>query len=111
MLQKVHGTGDPYLSRIQSYIDTQLTKLQDGPLTGGNIVSGIQLNSTVDNLVSHGLGYTPSYFVILSISANSTVWTQAPTSVGFALPVGTNANSSLIDLWCSASCTVTVWFK
>ena len=89
-------TPDRNLQLIQDNTQTALTQIQQSPFIGGNLLSNISLTASQDNLVPHKLGATPQIFVLAGLDANSTVWSPS-------------ADSTYINLHCSADCTVSVW--
>lgn len=126
------NTPDKNLQLIQSNIQSALSGLQasnvttvtypngttappkitqapgTAPFSNGNVIA-IPLTSGQDNLVPHGLGRVPSYWVIVRLNANTTIWEMATASL--PSPAGTkqSATSQFLNLWCSASCQASVW--
>lgn len=104
-LRKIN-TGDRDLELIQANVDESLKKLEVAPLTGGNLLADLALATGSDNLVQHGLGYTPSLILVFAPSADAYVW--SPTSTQLA---GARANATYINLRASAACVASVWVK
>jgi hypothetical protein len=95
---------DSEISRFQDNVDTALTPLQSMPMVGGTVLVNVALVSAQDNLVRHGLGRRPQYFIIVKSQVNSTFWSPNSISLNNA-----NADATYINLRCSANATVSVW--
>lgn len=78
--------------------------LESVPMVGGVLLNGISLISGQDNIIIHGLGRTPVVFFVGNLNANAVVW--SPTSASLS---GASSNTSVINLRCSANCTISLW--
>lgn len=96
-------TGDQDLKRVQDAISDALISLQTGPFFGGNLIS-VALVSGPDNLVAHGLGRTPSVWILCGQDTGTDVWSPSSTSLG-----SKNANTTHINFKSGANCNVKVW--
>lgn len=99
-------TQDKNIQLIQDNVDSALTPLQNGTFTNGQLLKNLSLISGQDNLISHNLGYVPTIILSLMPNMQSTIWSPNSTSLN-----GSNANSSQINLRCSASCVASIWVK
>jgi len=97
-------TDDQNLQLIQDNIVTALTPVLNGTLSQTSFVQEISLGTGADNLVEHGLPQVPRGFLVASLSANSTIWTQ------FNATLNGNANSRFMNLRCSANCIASFIF-
>lgn len=89
-------TQDKDLQLVQDGIQNALSQIQGSPFIGGNLLPGVVLASGSNNAVPHKLGRVPQVWVLCGQNANSTVW-------------ATSSDSTLLNLSCSAACTVTLW--
>jgi hypothetical protein len=94
---------DKNLSLLQANVADAIRPLETLPIRGGNILT-LYLTSGSDNLVEHGLGYTPQYVIVMTPDVQSDIWSPASVSLSNA-----TANRVVINLRCSASCNVKVW--
>lgn len=100
------NTSDQDLQIIQSNISKVIQPLENGPMVNGVLLKNISLTTAVDNLIQHGLGRTPVIFFIGNLNANAVVWSPVSTSLN-----GASANTSVINLKCSANCIVSIWIN
>lgn len=96
-LKKLQLTDDA-VSRFQDNVEEALKPIIAASLIDGLLLPDIDLISGQDNNVSHKLGRIPLGYIPVKRSASSTIWDQAST-----------APSSLLNLHCSTSCTVSLW--
>lgn len=97
-------TNDKNLQLIQSNINNALVPLQNAPLTSGLLLSGISLKSGQDNLIPHSLGRTPIVAIASIPNVSTNIWNPDSASLN-----GQNWSTTMINLWCSNSCIVSVW--
>lgn len=98
------NTPDQNLNLVQDNVDKALVPLQQIPMVGGNVLSGVSLLSGQDNLVPHKLGRAVQYFIIMSLNAQSIIWTQAASALK-----NQSTDNIYINLRTSANCTATIW--
>lgn len=106
MTLKQINSNDQEIQLIQGNIQTALTPLENMPMVGGNLLVNISLISAQDNLVRHGLGHTPTLFLIGNQKVDTRVW--SPTTATLS---GASSNSTFINLRCSTTCVVAVWIN
>ena len=100
------NTKDQDLQIIQANVQKALVPLESVPMVGGVLLTGISLTAAMDNFVQHGLGRTPTVFFIGNLNANAVVWSPASITLN-----GASSNRFVINLRCSANCTVSVWIN
>jgi hypothetical protein len=102
-LQKVN-TDDKDLELLQRYVEQAIIPLQNSPLIGGNLITGVSLSAGSDNLVAHKLGKTPTHFMVLDQDSNANVWSAVTTILN-----GSDRSALFINLKSNASITISVW--
>lgn len=98
--------------RITSSGGQQITeRSQTGaPYISGNLIQ-IALTAGQDNLVPHGLNRSPVVWTIARLDTNATIWEVVTSKIQNSSGVNASANSTFINLWCSSSCTITLWIN
>ncbi len=94
------------ISLFQDNVDAALDPLERSPLIGGQLLESLSLISAQDNIVPHALGYAPTIILALVPNVSATIWSPNTATLH-----GSNVSASLINLRCSASCTVSVLVK
>lgn len=97
------NTGDTDLARIQDAVAAGFSDVDARPLVGGNVLSATLIYGQ-DNLVAHGLGRMPQYWLVIRKDANAVVWEQPSGDLN-----GASTSDKLINLRCSATCNITLW--
>lgn len=97
-------TQDQNLQFIQDNVQTALIPLENAPLSGGVYLGPLTLTSGQDNLIAHTLGRVPQKYIAGIPNVDTRIW--SPTSSSLS---GSNASSTLLNLRCSTSCTVSIW--
>lgn len=98
------NTTDQEFQLLQGNIQKALQPLESIPMVGGVLLTGISLTTAVDNFIQHGLGRTPTVFFIGNINASATVWSPVSATLN-----GASSNRFVLNLRCSANCTVSIW--
>ena len=92
---------DRELTRLQDNVDRVLNPLVGLPLIQGQLLTGVALQSAVTTNVQHKLGRRLQGWCVADINANATVWRDA---------AATNPSpNAILQLKCSADCTVSLW--
>lgn len=94
---------DKNLSLLQANVQEAIRPFENGPIRGGNVLN-VSLTSGTDNLVEHGLGYTPQYCIPMTPDVQSAIWSPGSVSLSNA-----SADRNRINLRCSVTCNVKVW--
>lgn len=92
------NSSDYDLQKLQDNTAKAFKPLTDCPLLDGVLIESVSLTSGRDNMISHTLGRVPRLWIVAKKDQNSTVWEKTSP-----------APSSLLNLWCSTSCTVNLW--
>lgn len=98
-------TGDKNLEAIQDNVADALRPLENAPTAKTQLVTTLALTTGQDNLVPHGLGRIPRFWVLAGINVSATVWNPASASLQ-----NQASNVRLINFQCSANCTVSILF-
>lgn len=104
MALKRISTTDKNLQLIQDNVESALIPLQGMPMVGGGLLQNIVLTAGQDNLVPHNLGRSPKVFFIGSLDTNSVVWNPTSPAIN-----NQKSNSTVINLRCSTTCTISLW--
>lgn len=99
-------TSDKNIQLIQDNVEEALIPLQVVPMVKGTLIDNVVLTAGQDNLIQHTLGRFPKIFFIGNLDANSVVWNPPSPAI-----MGQKYNSSVINLRCSSSCTVSLWIN
>lgn len=83
---------------------TGTTSIQSPFSTGGNLLTGVVLTASQDNLIAHGLGHTPQVWVVCNIDTASLVWSPTTTKLN-----NQSMNSQYLNLQTIATATVSLW--
>ncbi len=92
------NTNDKDLQLLQANVDEAFKGVLACDLIDGVFIKNVSLTASQDNLVSHGLGREPQMWIVVRNNANSVVWEKTSPSI-----------SRVLNLWCSATCTVNLW--
>ena len=98
--RKLNVQSDALLSRVQDNVDEVLRPITIVPILDGVLLTGIALDSTVTNYVSHNLGRTLIGWVLVRVRDDSTVWDAQDSN-------GNRANTLALE--CSADVVVDLW--
>ncbi len=102
VLQTIQTNAAKAISDLESATRISMTAGSSGttaistPFVGGNLLTGVSLTAGQSNIIAHGLGHTPSVWVLTDQNANAVVWRASWTA-------------TQINLICSADCTVSFW--
>jgi hypothetical protein len=102
-LKRIQNT-DQTLKLIQDNVQNAINQLSASPFIGGNLLTNVNLVASQDNLVSHGLQRLPQIYVVTGLNVDSVIWNPASASLG-----NQPSNSVYLNLWCSSSCTISLW--
>lgn len=91
---------------VSAAINTQTSTTQPitAPFTGGHILANVALTASQDNIIPHQLQQAPQVWVITNNNTNSVIWSPVTTQLG-----GQSANAQYLNLWCSATTTISLW--
>ncbi len=89
---------------FQDNVAAAVEPIEQAPLVAGVLLMSITLTSAQDNLVRHGLGHTPTFYLTGTPNADTRIWSPVSTSLS-----GASANSTFINLRCSTTCVVSIW--
>jgi hypothetical protein len=91
-------TQDFELQKVQDNVKAALSNVLNCLLLDGLLIEDVALTSGVDNPISHLLGRAPKLWMVAKKNANSTVW-----------EVTSPATDRILNLRCSANCTISLW--
>lgn len=94
-------TDDRVLDSVQDHVETSISPLLKKDFLYGNIIEDINLVSTGETIVNHGLGKNWTGFIVIKKSANSVVWNKGIIDTTFP--------DRNIILNCSADVTVSLY--
>jgi hypothetical protein len=80
---------------FQANVSSALNSLQQGPFFGGNIVQAF-LPASGATAVSHGLGRTPQFWIIMDIDTQAILWRASWDSTSLTLHASADTN---VKLW------------
>lgn len=90
------NTNSQDLNLVQQNVELAIRPLEASPLTGGNLITDIQLEAAFSNMVAHGLQAVPTKWMIVRIDEDANVWEV-------------EADDKYLTLACSADCVVSIW--
>ena len=97
-------TGDQNLQAIQDNTQSVVAQIQNTPFANGVLLKDQALKAGKDNLINHTLGKQLTSWIVSRINANSVIWEKNSSELS-----NSSANDRMINLWCSADCTVSIW--
>ena len=106
MVFKEITTSDQNMQFIQNNVSTAVKNIENGPLTGGQLLSSLSLKTGQDNIVPHQLGNSPTIILPMAPDVDTRIWSPPSPSLS-----GSNVSSTQINLRCSANCVVSVMVK
>lgn len=99
-------TQDKNIQLIQDNVEEALIPLQSLPMVNGVLIKNVVLRSGQDNLIPHTLGRFPQIYFIGNRDTNSSIWNPITAALN-----NQKSNSSVINLWCSTTCTIALWIN